>query len=189
MRSLRVITVTILAFMPALLEGQAKLKVLTEPQNVVASRLVGDWEPDPALTVRLLGSPPNPTGGIATTGDVGLGGRMSFRADTAIASRIPARMVTAITAMPTAAVYMSGVATLGGKEWPFLLLAAQGNQMILMFRERGGDPYGDSESFLLTITPAKDRANDLLFAGGDFNNQPFRAYRRVGGPATGRGGR
>ncbi|MEM9005896.1 MAG: hypothetical protein AAGE59_20530 [Cyanobacteria bacterium P01_F01_bin.86] len=32
------------------------------------------------------------------------------------------------------------------------------------------------------MAAAEDASNDLLFVGGDFNNQPFTAYDRV--PAT-----
>ena len=38
---------------------------------------------------------------------------------------------------------------------------------------------GDAESFNLILAPAKDKANDLLFIGGDFNNEPFVAYQRI----------
>jgi hypothetical protein len=35
------------------------------------------------------------------------------------------------------------------------------------------------ESFNVMIARAKEPANDLLFIGGDFNNQPFSAFKRV----------
>jgi len=38
---------------------------------------------------------------------------------------------------------------------------------------------GDAESFNVMLAPARDRRNDLLFIGGDFNNQPFAAFERV----------
>jgi hypothetical protein len=37
---------------------------------------------------------------------------------------------------------------------------------------------GDAESFNVMLAVAKESANDLLFIGGDFNNQPFSAYER-----------
>ncbi len=55
----------------------------------------------------------------------------------------------------------------------------EGNPHIFYFRERGGDPYGDSESYNVMLAPAKDRENDLLSVGGDFNNQPFVANARA----------
>ena len=53
-----------------------------------------------------------------------------------------------------------------------------GNPYVFYFREKNGDPMGDGESFNLVIAPAKDRMKDMLFIGGDFNNQPFVAFGR-----------
>ena len=44
------------------------------------------------------------------------------------------------------------------------------------FREANGDPRGDAESFNLILAPGKETQNDLLFIGGDFDNQPFAEY-------------
>ena len=38
---------------------------------------------------------------------------------------------------------------------------------------------GDAESFNVMFAVARQRQNDLLFIGGDFNNQPFAAYARM----------
>jgi hypothetical protein len=46
-------------------------------------------------------------------------------------------------------------------------------------RERNGDPHGDGESFNVMLARGKEEQQDLLFVGGDSNNQPFSAYRRV----------
>ena len=69
--------------------------------------------------------------------------------------------------------------TLRDKEHVFVLIEHRGNPHLVWFREAGGDPLGDAESFNVMLAPAKDTANDLLFIGGDFNNQPFSAYKRV----------
>jgi hypothetical protein len=89
---------------------------------------------------------------------------------------------------PPIQIFMSGIMTLGGKEHPFLLVAMAGNPCVLYFREKNGDRFGDGESFLFALTPAKEPANDLLFVGGDFNNQPFSAFRRVESAGTGGSG-
>ena len=68
--------------------------------------------------------------------------------------------------------------TARGTVHPFLLIAVHGNPHVLYFRERDGDPMGDGESFNLVLAPAREPASDLLFIGGDFNNQPFAAYDR-----------
>lgn len=41
-----------------------------------------------------------------------------------------------------------------------------------------GDPFGNGESFNVMLAVAKDKQDDLLFVGGDFNNQPFSAFER-----------
>jgi hypothetical protein len=46
-------------------------------------------------------------------------------------------------------------------------------------REKNGNPMGDGESFNLVIAPAKEKGQDLLFIGGDFNNQAFAAFERA----------
>jgi hypothetical protein len=74
---------------------------------------------------------------------------------------------------------MAGTLTLRGAEHPFILIEQAGGPYVVYFREAGGDPMGDAESFHLSLVPAKDTQNDALFIGGDFNNQPFAAYRRV----------
>ena len=38
---------------------------------------------------------------------------------------------------------------------------------------------GDGESFNVMLAVAKDKAKDLSFVGGDFNNQPFAAFARA----------
>jgi len=43
----------------------------------------------------------------------------------------------------------------------------------------GDNVFGNGESFNVMMVVAEETKNDLLFIGGDFNNQPFRAYRRV----------
>ncbi len=53
--------------------------------------------------------------------------------------------------------------------------------------ERAGDPFGDTESFILMGVKGGDASKDLLFTGGDFNNESMRAFRRAPaeGPAVG----
>ncbi len=65
-----------------------------------------------------------------------------------------------------------------GKDYPFILIELFGNPHIVYFREREGDPMGDTESFNVMPASAKDKPNDLLFIGGDFSREPFAAYER-----------
>jgi len=65
------------------------------------------------------------------------------------------------------------------REHVFILIEHRGNPHVVWFRERGGDPLRDTESFNVMLAVGRERQNDLLFIGGDFNNQPFSAYTRV----------
>ncbi len=73
---------------------------------------------------------------------------------------------------------LAGTMVLRGAEHAFLLTELAGNPCIVWFRERDGDPMGDVESFNVILARAKAREADLLFVGGDSNNQPFAAYAR-----------
>lgn len=128
---------------------------------MVASKLEGQWEPDADLTKRL--------GGTAA-------GKFSFKSEATVAAKIPAKYEKFFKGKQ---VYMAGVLTFKDKEHPFVLIEHKGNPHVVYFRERDGDPLGDAESFNVMLAVGKDKQGDLLFIGGDFNNQPFAAYRRV----------
>jgi hypothetical protein len=135
-------------------------------QNVVASRLAGSWKLEPVLTERL-------------TGRVTAADAIVVVADAEVEKKVPAKFWDAAKKQGlTLDVRMSGYIEIRGAKYPFILSAIHGNPHLIYFRERGGDPFGDSESFNLALVPAKEGKNDLLFVGGDFNNQPFRAYAR-----------
>lgn len=142
--------------------GLADVEVEPDKENVVASRLAGEWIPDVELTERLAGS----TGGLAS---------LSFTSDPEVAARVPEKYEKFLAEKR---VYMAGVLKFPGKQHPFLLVENSGNPHVVYFRERDGDPMGDAESFNLMLAPAKQPRNDLLLVGGDFNNQPFRAFQR-----------
>jgi hypothetical protein len=135
--------------------------------NVVASRLAGSWKLDPGLTERLRGEVTGP-------------GTMVFVADSDVKAKVPAKFLDAAKREGIAIeIRLAGYLEMGGIKHPFILATFHGNPHVFYFRERGGDPFGDSESFNVMLAPAKERKNDLLFVGGDFNNQPFRAYARA----------
>lgn len=144
---------------------ESALRLRPDPENVVASRLEGIWEPDPALGERLGSS---------------AGSTLEFRADPAILERVPAKFFEPLGELQ---IFFAGILTQRRGESvshrPMLLLSMHGNPHVISFRERDGDPMGDAESFNLAVIPAEQRANDLLFVGGDFNNQPFSAFKRA----------
>jgi len=149
------------ALTPAAVRLAAELQVRSDKENVVASRLVGQWEPDAELTKRL--------GGNAE-------GTIAFKSDSTVATKIPAKYEKFLKDKP---IFLAGTLTLRGKDQPFVLIEMKGNPYVVWFRERDGDPLGDAESFNVMLPVAKETANDLLFIGGDFNNQPFAAYKRT----------
>jgi len=149
----------------------AALKVQPDKENVVASRLEGRWRVHAELTERLTGRP----------GERKRTKEYEFKSDPAVVEKIPAKYNKFLDGKH---VYMAGVmsfrpATDRLGEHAFLLVELRGNPHLVWFWERDGDPMGDAESFNLVVAPAKDRKNDLLFIGGDFNNQPFSAFERV----------
>ncbi len=144
------------------------LKVTKDKENVVAGRLAGKWKMHLSLTQRLTGSA-NPAGSESPVGS------MSFASDDSIAGKIPAMYAEFFM---DKTIYMAGTMNYRGKDYPFILIEHKGNPHIAYFRERNGVPMGDAESFNVMLTVAKDTKNDLLFIGGDFNNQPFTAFER-----------
>ena len=151
----------------------AEIKVEPDKENVVASRLEGRWQVDPALTKRLTGRERAiPAEGAAE-------GTLSFHSNPAVAAKIPAKYGEFLAKKR---VYMAGTLRISGgkvQEFPFLLIENRGNPHVVIFRERDGNPLGDAESFNVMLAVAKEKVNDLLFTGGDFNNEPFSAYTRV----------
>ena len=145
------------------LRTSAGLEVKMEKENVVGSRLTGKWKSHAPLSERLQGD-----GGREET--------IVFVEDRTVAAKVPARYAEALKQKP---IYFAGIMTRNGKEHPFILTEYNGNPYVFYFREKDGDPMGDGESFNLVIAPAKDRRKDLLFIGGDFNNQPFSAFERA----------
>jgi hypothetical protein len=156
--ALSLLIVTILGF-------SAELAVEPDEENVVASRLLGTWIPDNALGARL-----GTRAGFS---------QVRFDRDDSVAKLVSAKHGEALRDHQ---VFLAGNARFeaeGMEEvWPFVLISLHGNPHLMLFQERGGDPVGDSESCNLFVVPAKEQANDLLLIGGDFNNGPFRAFRR-----------
>jgi len=152
----------------ALAMKPARFKTKNEKQNVVAGRLEGRWHPQIPLTKRLLGEryQPEPTTSSSY---------ISFSREPSVVQKIPAKYEKFLK---DKTIYMAGIMTRWGKDYPFILIELFGNPHIVYFREREGDPMGDAESFIVMLASATDKPNDLLFIGGDFSNEPFRAYER-----------
>lgn len=139
------------------------LELRPDPQNVVANSLLGSWKLDPVLQQRL--------------GNKTRVQQLEFRDDAAILAKVP---VALAAKLKQHRIYLAGVMVLRGKEQPFLLTEITGNPTVVWFRERDGDPLGDAESFNVMLVRAEAKPADLLFVGGDSNDQSFAAYARDG---------
>jgi len=146
--------------------GAGALEVRPDKENVVASRLCGKWVPEAKLSARLTG------GGAAGESP---SGAIEFASDPAVPAKLPSKY---LPHLKVTRIYLAGTMKLRGQDHPFILIEHCGNPHVVWFRERDGDPMGDSESFNVMLAVAKNPIDDLLFVGGDFNNQPFSAYER-----------
>lgn len=143
-----------------------ELKVEFEKENVVASRLEGNWQTNESLNKHLTGNPKSrPT-------------QLSFKSDPTVATKVPEKYAQ-FFAEHKLKIYLAGYVNLDGKDCPFVLTNIRGNPHVMFWLERDGDPFGNGESFNVMLAVAKDTQNDLLFVGGDFNNQPFSAFERT----------
>lgn len=147
----------------------AELKVKGDKENVVASRLVGKWVLHAGLTERL-------TGKKAPKGKWGY----EFSPEPAVAGTIPETYAKLLKDKP---IYLAGKMKRVGagqvKEHPFLLTTHRGNPRVFYFVPTREEPAGHAESLNVMLAVAEDKAKDLLFVGGDFNNQPFFAFERA----------
>ncbi|MBM80219.1 MAG: hypothetical protein CMJ78_06450 [Planctomycetaceae bacterium] len=144
----------------------AELRIEPDKENVVSSRLVGSWQLHSKLNERLTGKADSRHN------------KVTFRSDPSVAKQVPQKYVDVFIARGMR-VYMAGYFNMKGKDLPFLATTIHGNSHIMFWLERNGERFGNSESFNVMLTVAKDSPNDLLFIGGDFNNQPFSAFERV----------
>lgn len=144
--------------------------------NVVASRLVGTWKVNPELTKKL---------GDRVMSKEALEEKIVFKEDSTLINLIAESVKKNIKQELN--VYLAG--HIIGKNpknasenisIPFLIIAGEeGNTYLMTFRERDGDKYGDAEFNIIFIAVSGSPKNDLLFMGGDFNNQPFMCLERV----------
>jgi len=165
---LKVVVVVVAAASPGTMLF-AELQVKPDKENVVASSIEGSWQMNADLTQKLEGTDRPPRSESPR-------GSISFAADESVAAKVPAKYEEFFA---DKAIYLAGIMTWAGKTHPFLLIEHKGNPCVVYFVEKDDDPMGDGESFYVMLAKAKERENDLLFIGGDFNNQPFAAYERV----------
>ena len=142
------------------------LVLTAEQQNIVSGSLLGSWVLDKAMTKTLLG---RTVDGERT---------LDVEAAPDILKQVPTKFRD-FAQTKNLTIYLAGYLTLDGKlKAPFVLTSFHGNPYVFFWLERGGDPFGNSESFNVMLVKAKEQAHDRLYIGGDFSNEPFRAFTR-----------
>ena len=165
LRSLLPLAVALQLTAPAL--GPFDLSLEPDANNLAQDRLAGTWVADPVVGARL--------------GTGGEGASITFEQDPTILASIPARHGEMLS---ECVLYEAGLLTLHEEDeldfaGPYLLTNHCGNPHVIVFRERDGEPLADAESFNILLAPGKEPHQDLLLVGGDFDNEPMRAFRRA----------
>jgi hypothetical protein len=147
------------------------IKVRPDKDNVVAGKLEGDWVREPDLSKRLANG---------SKGRRGVHEAISFKNDSSAAARVSEKYHKFFA---DKRVYMAGTVTLTTgrerQEAVFLLVEFKGNAHVFWFSERDGVPTKYPRDFKVMLAAAVQGENDLLFAGGEFNQHHFAAYQRV----------
>ncbi|HHJ20702.1 MAG TPA: hypothetical protein ENJ84_12910 [Gammaproteobacteria bacterium] len=138
-----------------------ELKVEPDKENVVASRLEGSWQIHGSLTRRLTGSAKSRVA------------KLLFITEPSVAENAPDEVAKLIKKYKMR-IYMAGYMSVDGKDYPFVLTHIRGNPHIVYWPTKL-----NVESFNVMLAVAKNKQQDLLFIGNDFNNRPFFAFERV----------
>ena len=139
-------------------KNSSPLNYVNDKENVVSSAMEGEWFSRQE------------------------GYTMIFKKDTTVLEQIPAKYHDFLK---DKIIYSVGYITIKSatkvftENKPYFLTVLNGNPHVFWFRERNGDPLGDSESFNVFIAIGETSVDDLLYMGGDFNNQPFLRFTRV----------
>ncbi len=176
---MRLSTIIVLALAAGTVHAQfVKVPARDTEQNVTATILQGVWEVDHDLnqSLGLGGSSPASLSFSFAEGAVPDEVLEARNRDLAAAGKA---LTVPIYAMGMLVIERNGTP----HSFPFILSTIHGNPHVVYFRERNGDPFGDSESFIVMGIRTSEEdgpgPNDRLFIGGDFNNEPLRAYRRL----------
>ncbi len=158
------------------------VRVAPSKENVVAGELIGEWIADKDLSARLGGR-----------SDHAGHGPIVFHTNRQAEQRIVA-FLTKILAKVAATepdqetrefleaaqrVYLAGEVEFRGKKQDFALISVYGTPRLVFY-----DRNEDLESENVMLARDKEGDNDLLFLGGDFNNQSFGAFTRVSARAS-----
>jgi RNA polymerase sigma factor (sigma-70 family) len=153
------------------------LAVTSIPQNVVGSRLIGEWETDGELNKKLG------LAGAVTATEQPSKVTLIFTSDPAIVRDVPDGYRTLFA---DKRLYLAGRMTVASNSgasatYRFLLLEHLGNATLVYFVPRNGDEWSCEEAATVMLAPGADREKDLLFlaASEDVAQTPTGSFRRV----------
>lgn len=167
----------IASFISALPTKEWVVRLRPNNENVVASELIGEWLSVKWLSTTLGGQSDHAGEGpiIFRENAVAQQRNIAFLSRTheqLSQSALRADDRSMLEAIRT--VYLAGEVSFMGEHYDFALISANGNPH-LVFYDRKGDL--EFENVMLARDIEED--DDILFMGGDMNNQSFGAYRRA----------
>jgi hypothetical protein len=167
--------------------GMPGVRLTPEKENVVASELLGEWTVDEGGISSRLGGRSDHLGKcpIVFRSD-GISERRMIGKLTSLAAELSKDAAAAKNrpfAEAISAVFLAGEVEFGEETRDFALICVYGTPRLIFVGSKGD---WESENVMLARDNRGD--NDLLFLGGDFNNQSFGAYHRKLKPGAGRSG-
>lgn len=157
-----------------------KLTFVTDEENVVASEIWGAWEMDADLTTRLTQRPPREGQTLSldfkkSDKHTALMTRFLEKFFASVEKKADARLDELKRACTL--IYASGeLAVIQGERaesFAFILVNYRGNPYVIILENEV-----DLESFNVMLARDLKGDGDLLFVGGDYNNQSFTALKR-----------
>jgi hypothetical protein len=146
-------------------------------ENVVASELFGEWIADNELSKRLGGSSDHAGQGpiVFRKNDQAEQRMINYLAKIVAKIREDKSKPETLDFLKAFQdVYLAGEVEFQNKKQDFALLSIFGTPRLLIY-----DRKDDLESENVMLARDETGDNDLLFLGGDFNNQSFGAFKRV----------
>lgn len=157
-------------------DEESPVQVRPSKENIVASELLGTWVVDDELSSRIGGRSDHlGKGPITFRDDAEAAARMLQFLNQTYAQlsgrKLDEKTQAILVSLRT--VYLAGEVEFKGEKRDFALISIYGSPRLFFF-----DRKEDGESENVMLARDKDGDNDLLFLGGDFNNQSFGAFKR-----------
>lgn len=144
----------------------AKPKIIDNPDNIISTRIAGDWVFDEQIS-DALGTESEPH-------------ELDFRLDSQAIHKIPARFEHFLESQK---IYAAGYAEIPHSHRKiahsiFLLIERHGTPALLLFYDRDDAKYADATSAYLHLISGIHPEKDMLFLGGDIAGDAFLGFRR-----------